>query len=88
MLEVVEPVLVKGVGFRIGGLGLVVVLLFIIFRPLGRPLLTAAASDWLLLRLEVSAEVAEVVGRALGDLCAAAALIIIRRVSSALLGWW
>jgi len=34
-----------------------------------------------------AAEVAEVVG-ALGDLCAAAALIIIRRVSSALLGWW
>ena len=59
--------------------------LFIMFRPArGRPLI--AASVWLLLLFE-AAEVAEVVG-ALGDLCAAAALIIIRRVSSALLGWW
>jgi len=99
VLEVVDPALVNGVGFRMGGggLGLLVVLvwlLFIMFRPrVGRPLTAAVASVWLLLLFEAEAEaeadeVAEVVGGALGDLCAAAALIIIRRVSSALLGWW
>ena len=84
VLEVVDPALVKGVGFTIGGLAAVVLLLFIL-RPRIRPavVVVTAASVWLLLFTVEAVAFAEA---PLGDLCAAAALIMMRRVSSALLG--
>ena len=96
VLEVVDPVLVKGVGFTIVG-GLMVLLLFVFIlppRPRIRPgpavvvvVVCTAASVWLLLFTVEAVEVAEATVTApLGDLCAAAALIMMRRVSSALLG--
>lgn len=95
VLEVVDPVLVKGVGFTIvGGLMVLLLFVFILPRPRIRPgpavvvvVVCTAASVWLLLFTVEAVEVAEATVTApLGDLCAAAALIMMRRVSSALLG--